>query len=1259
MKAKIFYLLAVVGLSLPQLLKAQMVVSPTSSENYVITNNILKEGVKTSSDVASLSNGEKTTSIDYMDGLLRTKQSIVVSASAQANDVVSHHIYDAMGRANKVYLPFTKGSNKGAYINDPVTELNAFYSGESRPFSEHIYEAQAVKTYGPGSDWHANSKYSKKEVAYYLSTDNVYRWSLDAAGNPVKGAAYGNGDLAKAIATDEDGKQVISYADQFGNQVCKRAGGTDTYYIYDDYSNLVYVLPPKLVNSYSAEKLQDLAFRYVYDEKNRLIEEWVPGIEPSFYVYDKWDRLVLYQKGNNRSSYNGITSVQDVSTAIDLYGYEGTSYQISGSGTVTLKAAGLGGGGFEFKASSSEGFAIGSSVSVGSAEWFFVKYDKEERPVMKGTVTLTGGRAALQAVADGKTNRFESRGTTLHGYTNNTFPNGGQGVGANQVLEVFYYDSYGYPGCHAFTADPIIAYTETSTSHDGTFDQVFSRLKGVSTGSKVKVLGIEGHVWLTTTSYYDDNYRPIQVITDNYLNNGITNNKEIVSNKYDFAGNVLQTKQVHKKNGQAELVSEYRYNLDHVKSVDDVELRINNASNWVKVADYVYNDKGELTSLKNHNGNITTGYSYNIRGWTTGINNASFSQNMQYQNAATPLYNGNIAALSFTNRAQNASQHSFTYSYDTKNRLTAAQNASFGSSYSYDLNGNIQNLSRKQNGQDMDVLSHVYDAGNKLKSVNDTKGTAQTGPFEFLDYAGNSQEYAYDFNGNVSRDDNRKITAVRYNKKDLPESVNIDGQAINYVYDAAGNKLKMTIVNGDNTITTEYAGSVVYRNGGIAFMHFSNGRILSPATSPAFEYNVSDHLGNVRVVLDAAGTPLQGNNYYPFGMVMWEGIGTDNQFLYQGKELNRLTEQYDFHARMYDPALGLFLGADPQRQFHSPYNAMGNNPMMYVDPDGELAFLAVAGIGAAVGALSGYMVGRSQGAKGWNMAGYIAGGAAIGAISGGIGSTVSGATAASLGAYGSAVAGGTASGAFSGGAFSSMTGGSFAGGAWRGALTGMVGAGLGGIGVGESFGANLALGIGEGAITGALGAALYDGNVAQGALYGGIGGGAFATVTSPQLKNAFRGMGFRSNSKVLANFTATGDYQGALDYFGFEGTYDPIRAQGNPGATNRAGEVFYSESAFTNYDRLASVVQHEMYHRANMLSGKYNGIEGNLSFDLKGLEEHGGYMLNYKNQGLYRDHGFNFLERVQIFGSQGGLYDQSYLYESKWWHFIYKIPRRY
>jgi RHS repeat-associated protein len=63
--------------------------------------------------------------------------------------------------------------------------------------------------------------------------------------------------------------------------------------------------------------------------------------------------------------------------------------------------------------------------------------------------------------------------------------------------------------------------------------------------------------------------------------------------------------------------------------------------------------------------------------------------------------------------------------------------------------------------------------------------------------------------------------------------------------------------------------------------------------------------------------------------------GTDPDILryrYTGQEYDTETGLYNYRARFYDGETGRFLSVDPKAQFASPYMAMGNNPVMMVDP---------------------------------------------------------------------------------------------------------------------------------------------------------------------------------------------------------------------------------------------------------------------------------------------------------------------------------------
>ncbi len=87
---------------------------------------------------------------------------------------------------------------------------------------------------------------------------------------------------------------------------------------------------------------------------------------------------------------------------------------------------------------------------------------------------------------------------------------------------------------------------------------------------------------------------------------------------------------------------------------------------------------------------------------------------------------------------------------------------------------------------------------------------------------------------------------------------------------------------------------------------------------------------------------IQYNEYYPFGLqasTSWTRENThQNAYLYnEGNELNSNTGWYEMFFRGYDPALGRMLQVDPFASDFmslSPYNYVGNNPVLLTDPSG-------------------------------------------------------------------------------------------------------------------------------------------------------------------------------------------------------------------------------------------------------------------------------------------------------------------------------------
>jgi len=147
---------------------------------------------------------------------------------------------------------------------------------------------------------------------------------------------------------------------------------------------------------------------------------------------------------------------------------------------------------------------------------------------------------------------------------------------------------------------------------------------------------------------------------------------------------------------------------------------------------------------------------------------------------------------------------------------------------------------------------------------------------------------------------------------------------------------------------TVYCGNVIYestiggsQNGKLCRILTSEGYITLNNDTPEYHYYLKDHLGNNRVVLGQDGTTAeQVNHYYPFGGLFEQTAEEAQPYKYNGKELDRTygLDLYDYSARYMDGVLGRFTTMDPMAEKYygiNPYVYCANNPVRFVDPDGE------------------------------------------------------------------------------------------------------------------------------------------------------------------------------------------------------------------------------------------------------------------------------------------------------------------------------------
>ncbi len=390
---------------------------------------------------------------------------------------------------------------------------------------------------------------------------------------------------------------------------------------------------------------------------------------------------------------------------------------------------------------------------------------------------------------------------------------------------------------------------------------------------------------------------------------------------------------------------------------------------------------------------------------------------------AASQFNGNVSWMEW--RVNGEIEQQYGFQYDALNRLLHAQykgedaleckvlppgayDVTIGD---YDEIGNIGSITRnglvemvEDVGQyglidNMQLTSVTNKLTNVVESANPTKGYQNGGG------------YTYDSNGNLTSDAANGITNITYNYLDLPTLIQSSHGTIEILYDGVGNKLKLTQTPNDpNQEVREiiYQGNVQYVNGIRESILFEEGRILYNADLPMaegeettdyMEWSISDHLGNTRVRFtdkdgdgkiqvtpDVLGTNeiLGSSHYYPFGMQL-EGNFSEEQGKQLAYQYNGI-EHFDMMGhgisladlRVHDAALGRWWQVDPYAEsftFMSPYGAMNDNPISFIDPGGGYAFSTII-FGAAAGAVAGATV---SAVAGTDFEESVAIGAAIGA----------------------------------------------------------------------------------------------------------------------------------------------------------------------------------------------------------------------------------------------------------------------------------------
>ena len=210
---------------------------------------------------------------------------------------------------------------------------------------------------------------------------------------------------------------------------------------------------------------------------------------------------------------------------------------------------------------------------------------------------------------------------------------------------------------------------------------------------------------------------------------------------------------------------------------------------YINLTEYEFNPNSQISNQKYNDGFMNNEYSYNNRNWITSTDNSTklFEYSNQY------FKNGNVKSVQLSGdyslNFAVPSDLTFVYEYDRSNRLTEAKTSekNFNVVNTYDKDGNIITLDRNgSTGNSIDDFNYSYYSGtNKLSKVT-----------------GSVNQYAYDANGNMTRDDLNKNFDIIYDHRNLIVElkqlvIDIHGSRTDstiyethYYYDESGNRIR-------------------------------------------------------------------------------------------------------------------------------------------------------------------------------------------------------------------------------------------------------------------------------------------------------------------------------------------------------------------------------------------------------------------------------------------------------------------------------------
>jgi len=240
--------------------------------------------------------------IDYYDELGYVAETVDVGSNTSQIPLVVKLDYSPQMTLYSQWAPVPA---TGLDYLDDVSYLARTTYNDTEAYSDYDYDdfKELASSKKPGVAWEGHIATITRNA---VPAGAVRKYSVASNGNLHDDGMYPSGLLTSTTTTDEDGRSMTVYVNMHGNTILeRRASDNDTYYVYDGYGRLKYVLPP-MCQQCSTSQMSKYWYKYTYDNRGRCTEKQLPGCSAVRYWYDEADRIESEQDGYLRSQTQSL-----------------------------------------------------------------------------------------------------------------------------------------------------------------------------------------------------------------------------------------------------------------------------------------------------------------------------------------------------------------------------------------------------------------------------------------------------------------------------------------------------------------------------------------------------------------------------------------------------------------------------------------------------------------------------------------------------------------------------------------------------------------------------------------------------------------------------------------------------------------------------------------------------------------------------------------------------------------------------------------